>query len=54
MNLVEGVIRRYFEGLFTSTSPTESQIDAVVSSIPNRVTPEMNEMLMSPFSAKEL
>lgn len=49
---VELVFRQFFEELFTSQG--ENDMDEVLSAIETSVTPEMNRILMEPYTAQEI
>lgn len=44
---VEGVERlfcEYFQNIFTTTNPSQAQLDAALTDLPERVTAEMNNL----------
>lgn len=44
----------YFQELFTTSSPGESQINAALQALSLRVNTEMNDFLEQPFTAEEV
>ncbi|XP_012853800.1 PREDICTED: uncharacterized protein LOC105973324 [Erythranthe guttata] len=51
---IEGVIAEYFDHIFRSTRPEESEIDGVLDCVTPRVTDEANQILSSPFTTQEV
>ncbi|KAH9750466.1 reverse transcriptase domain-containing protein [Citrus sinensis] len=51
---VEKIFCDYFANLYTSTKPSQQQIDAALQGMPKRVTEEMNEELNKPFTEDEV
>lgn len=51
---IEDIIQRYFTNLFTTSSPTNSDIDPILQTIPQTVTHSMNQYLLSPFTPNEV
>lgn len=51
---VERIFCDYFANLFTSTHPTQAQVEAALQGIPIKITEEMNEILDQPFSEDEI
>lgn len=45
---------KYFQELFSSSNPSQSQIQATIQDIPSRVTPKMNVQLDEPFTQEEI
>ncbi|KAL9448062.1 hypothetical protein AB3S75_015517 [Citrus x aurantiifolia] len=48
------MFRNYFANLFTTTNPSQAQLEAVLQNMPRKVTKEMNEELERPFTAEEI
>ncbi|KAK3197873.1 hypothetical protein Dsin_021288 [Dipteronia sinensis] len=51
---IENVISSFYKELFTSTSPSESCIKEVVSSVGTKITEEMNRNLVAAFKGDEV
>lgn len=51
---VENVVADYFETLFSTTEPSERDIDGVLHHINPRMTEEANQILVAPFSSSEV
>ncbi|KAL0355406.1 UNVERIFIED_CONTAM: hypothetical protein Sradi_3987500 [Sesamum radiatum] len=51
---IQGILFRYFRDIFTSSGPSSSGLEEVLSLVPPRVTSEMNETLVIPFTAAEI
>ena len=51
---VERIFCDYFANLFTSTYPTQAQVEAALQGIPIKITKEMNEILDHLFSEDEI
>ncbi|KAH9723191.1 reverse transcriptase domain-containing protein [Citrus sinensis] len=51
---IEEEICNHFQKLFTSSSPTPSQIQAALQGMTVKVTPEMNVQLEKPFTAEDV
>lgn len=45
---------KYFEGIYSSQSPSASEIEAMVGSVNTRVTDQMNEELGQKFEVAEV
>lgn len=48
------MFRNYFANLFTTTNPSQAQLEAVLQNMPRKVTEEMNKELERPFTAEEI
>lgn len=44
----------YFANLFTTSRPTQDQVEAVLEERVSKVTEEMNEQLQQPLTKKEI
>ena len=51
-DVMESIVVEYFQNLFLSSSPTT--INEVIQLVDERITPEMNAALLSPFSSEEV
>ncbi|KAL0458975.1 UNVERIFIED_CONTAM: putative mitochondrial protein [Sesamum latifolium] len=51
---IQGILLWYFREIFTSNGPSESVINEVLSLVQPRVTLEMEQVLATPFTAKEV
>ncbi|KAL3812349.1 hypothetical protein ACJIZ3_013617 [Penstemon smallii] len=51
---LESAIVEYFKDIFTSTHPSESEMDVALSALRIRVSLEDNQYLLQPFSADEV
>ncbi|KAL0378863.1 UNVERIFIED_CONTAM: LINE-1 retrotransposable element O protein [Sesamum radiatum] len=51
---VQNIITSYFHGLFTSTRPSDADIEAAIEGLTTRVSTEMNSQLLLPFTADEV
>ncbi|KAL0416467.1 UNVERIFIED_CONTAM: hypothetical protein Slati_3478600 [Sesamum latifolium] len=51
---IQGILLCYFQEIFTSNGPPESVINEVLSLVQPRVTPEMNQVLATPFTTMEV
>ncbi|KAH9764852.1 hypothetical protein KPL70_001671 [Citrus sinensis] len=51
---VEREFCSYFANLFTTSRPDQKQVDAALEDLKPRVTDEMNEQLMQPFTKEEI
>ena len=54
MDEIEEEICSHFQKLFTSSSPTPSQIQAALQGMTVKVTSEMNVQLEKPFTAEDV
>ncbi|KAL5560150.1 hypothetical protein UlMin_036361 [Ulmus minor] len=54
IGVVSGVIQHYFNNIFQSNCPTMDQINLVTDSIPTRVSPEMKNCLLKPFTEDDV
>ena len=48
------MFRNYFANLFTTTNPSQAQLEAVLQNMPRKVKEEMNEELDRPLTAEEI
>lgn len=44
----------YFTNIFTSTKPSQEQMNSPLSDLPAKITREMADYLEQPFSEKEI
>lgn len=51
---IKDIIHRYFTNLFTTSSPTKSDIDPILQTISQTVNPSMNQYPLSPFTSIEV
>ncbi|KAL0434064.1 UNVERIFIED_CONTAM: putative mitochondrial protein [Sesamum latifolium] len=51
---IQDVVLQYFRSIFGSIHPTIDAMEEVLESVDRRVTDAMNEVLMLPFSSKEV
>ncbi|KAL0427711.1 UNVERIFIED_CONTAM: hypothetical protein Slati_2945900 [Sesamum latifolium] len=51
---IQGILLRYFRDIFTLSGPLDAELNEVLSLVKPRVTPEMNQVLASPFTATEV
>lgn len=51
---MERTFCNYFANLFTTTNPSQAQIDDELKDMPIKVTREMNEELDRPFTVEEI
>ncbi|KAL0416626.1 UNVERIFIED_CONTAM: hypothetical protein Slati_3494500 [Sesamum latifolium] len=51
---IQGILLRYFWDIFTSSGPTNIELNEVLSLVQPQVTPEMNQILVTPFTAAEV
>ncbi|KAL0456854.1 UNVERIFIED_CONTAM: hypothetical protein Slati_1024600 [Sesamum latifolium] len=51
---VQKIITDYFQVLFNSSKPSNEDIEAAIEGLPVRVSTEMNEQLLLPFTADEV
>lgn len=51
---IEEEFCNYFPELFTTSSPTPSQIQAALQGMPAKVTPEMNAQLEKMFTPEDI
>ncbi|KAL0362330.1 UNVERIFIED_CONTAM: hypothetical protein Scaly_1188200 [Sesamum calycinum] len=53
-SFIQDTILRHFTKMFQSSCPDQSVMDEVIATISPRVTREMNDMLLQPFSSEEV
>lgn len=46
---IEAVVEEYFQGLFTTSGPIESEIDGVLQFLSPRLTEEASQAISQPF-----
>ncbi|KAL0461310.1 UNVERIFIED_CONTAM: putative mitochondrial protein [Sesamum latifolium] len=51
---IQTILLKHFRSIFASSRPLVEHIDEVVSSVPTRITPEMNSKLALPFTPAEV
>lgn len=51
---MEVVVKEYFKGLFSSTRPSENEINEVLQSLAPRMTKEANHSISKPFTEDEV
>ncbi|KAL0448586.1 UNVERIFIED_CONTAM: putative mitochondrial protein [Sesamum latifolium] len=51
---IQGILLRYFREIFTSSGPSEAELNTVLSLMQPRVTSEMNQSLTTSFTAAEV
>ncbi|KAL0416625.1 UNVERIFIED_CONTAM: putative mitochondrial protein [Sesamum latifolium] len=54
VNDIQGILLRYFRDIFASSNPPDSELNEVLSLVPLRVTPKLNQALSIPFTAAEV
>lgn len=51
---IDNIFISYFENLFNSTNPSQDNLDRALDGIPSKVNQEMNNILMAPFTRKDI
>lgn len=51
---LKGVFNTYFQNLFQTSNPSQLQMEACLTSVPQRVTLEMNNQLQLQFTHDEV
>ncbi|KAL0289255.1 UNVERIFIED_CONTAM: putative mitochondrial protein [Sesamum angustifolium] len=51
---IQGIIQRYFHTIFSSSNPSNDELEKVISAVPAQVTEDMNRELLIEYSAQEV
>ncbi|KAL0367755.1 UNVERIFIED_CONTAM: hypothetical protein Sradi_3665600 [Sesamum radiatum] len=51
---LQEILMSYFKGIFSSRGPSSDALEAALNTVHPKVTPEMNEQLVQPFTAAEV
>ena len=54
MEVVEKMLCEHFKKLFTTTMPSQEQMDVAISDLPAKITGEMADFLEQPFTTEEI